>query len=163
MNAELILEGLLLPTSKRNVLLILKRLDRSIFLTPCPWSWYRCLFLPQPEACRRSSGLASECHLGRRGVCRNWSRGVMDHNRHKPKYEHGILTGKCKRLKVWNESTTAWCYADWGGCTHRYSNILVVWETCMFSVNLPLLQFNPNEDISTIQPSVKYVHEFGHQ
>ena len=38
----------------------------------------------------RSSGLASECHLGRRGVCRNWSRGV-DYNRRKPKDECGML------------------------------------------------------------------------
>ena len=83
----------MIPPPKRNVLLIMKRLDRSISLTPCPWSWYRCLFLLQPEACGRSSGLASECHLGRRGVGRNWSRGVMDDNRRKPKYERGMLRG----------------------------------------------------------------------
>ena len=69
MNADLIWEGLLLPPAKRNILLIMKRLDRSIFLTPHLWSWYRRLFLFLPEACGRSS------------------------NRLKPKYERGMLTG----------------------------------------------------------------------
>ena len=36
---------------------------------------------------------------------------------------------------------------DWGDRTHSYSNILVIWETCRFSVNLRLLHFNQNEDI----------------
>ena len=84
------MEGLLLPPTKRTVLLIMKRLDRSIFLTPRPWLWYRCVFRLQPEAGGRSSGLESECHLGRRGVCRNWSMGV-DYNRRKPKYKRGML------------------------------------------------------------------------
>ena len=54
---------------------------------------------------------------------------------------------KCKRLRFWDESTRAWRYADWGGCTHHYSNILVAGETCRFSANVRLLDFNPNEDI----------------
>ena len=41
----------------------------------------------------------------------------------------------------------AWDYADWGGRTHRYLNILVVWEICMLSANLQLLHLKPNEDI----------------
>ena len=40
-----------------------------------------------------------------------------------------------------------WGYADWGGRTYRYSNILVIWETCRFSANLRLLHLNQNEDI----------------
>ena len=40
---------------------------------------------------------------------------------------------ECKRLRFWEESTTAWHYADWGGRTYRYSNILVVWETCILA------------------------------
>ena len=92
MNTELIFEGLPLPPMKRNVLFMMKCLDCSIFLTPHPWSWYHCLFLLQSEAWGHSSGLASECHLGRKGVHRNWSRGV-DYNHCKPKYECGMLTG----------------------------------------------------------------------
>ena len=40
-----------------------------------------------------------------------------------------------------------WRYGDWAGCTHRYSNILVVGETYVFSANLRLLHLNANEDI----------------
>ena len=79
----------------------MKRLDRPIFLTPRPWLWYRCLFLLQPEACGRSSGLASECHLGSlRGVHKNWLRGVMDYDRRKPKYERGMLRGGSEKIEV---------------------------------------------------------------
>ena len=140
-------QGLLLPPAKRNVPLIMKRHDRSIFLTP-RLSWYRCRFLLQPEACGRSSGLASECHLGRRGVSRNWSRGVMDYNRRKPKYERGMLTGRNAK--------------DWGfrrrvlgrGVTPIGEVVLTViqifwWfgkHVYLLSANLRLLHFNPNED-----------------
>ena len=51
---------------------------------------------------------------------------------------------KCKRLRFWEESTRAWCYADWGGRTHRYSNILVGWETCIPTFRESL--------ITTLQP-----------
>ena len=71
----------------------MKHLDRSIFLTPHLWSWYRRLFLFQPEACGRSSGLASDFHQGGKECVQKLVGGVMYYNPRKPKYKRGMLMG----------------------------------------------------------------------
>ena len=68
----------------------------------------------------------------------------MDYNRREPKYERRMLMGGSAKDWGSRRRVLVWGYTNWGGRTHRYSNILVAWETCILTFR--------ESPITTLQP-----------
>ena len=68
----------------------------------------------------------------------------MDYNCRKPKYERGMLTGGSAKIEVLGREYQGVALRRLGRSYSPYSNILVVWETCILTFRESL--------ITTLQP-----------